>query len=202
MGPYIALVLGTGMLASLVATFSGAQEVKSAPVDDPEMYAVYSSLLRNSWIVRAKATNLVVQEETATDWRCLPSGKPMKMDWREVLDSLRSANNQVHTLRAGHDLGLPYQVVPSSTIAASMDKRVLDLARDGWQGFHRRYPDSRGYLQFSMVGFDAPRRRAMVYVAHHCGGLCGEGSHHLLERHDGQWREVQVPGLSQCHWLS
>lgn len=53
----------------------GIQESKPMPVDEPEAYAVYASLLPNEWIVRvAKAKTLVVQEETATNWQCMPSG--------------------------------------------------------------------------------------------------------------------------------
>ena len=195
--------LGTGILAALLSTFPRAQEVKPVAVDDREMYAVYSSLLPNEWIVRvAKAKNLVLQEETATNWSCMPSGKPMETDWKSVLDNFRSANVGLHLIRAGQDLGLPYEVVPASTIAASMDRPIPNLVSDDWQGFRTRFPDSGGYLQFSVVGFDAARQRAMVYVAHHCGGLCGGGVHHLLERDGDKWREAKVPGLIQCVWGS
>lgn len=203
MGRHIAVVLGTSIMALSVSTFPRAQEVKPVAVDDPEMYAVYSSLLPNEWVVRvAKAKNLVVQEETATNWSCMPSGKPMETDWKVVLDNFRSANAGLHAIRAGQDFGLPYQVVPASMIASSMDKPIPNLVSDGWQGFRRRFPDSGGYLQFSVVSFDAARQHAMVYMAHHCGGLCGGGVHHLLERDGDKWRAAKVPGLIQCQWVS
>jgi hypothetical protein len=150
----------------------------------------------------AKATNLVVQEETATNPGCMPSGKPMETDWKPVLDNFRAANAGSHVLRTGHELGMPYQVVPAATIIASMDRTIPNGGSDGWQGFRRRFPDSGGFLEMSVVGFDAKRQRAMVYMGHSCGGLCGGGMHHLLERVDTKWREAKVPGLMQCAWAS
>jgi hypothetical protein len=41
-----------------------------------------------------------------------------------------------------------------------------------WDGFYQKYPDSGGYMFLSAVGFDAPKQRAMVYMAGSCGGLC------------------------------
>ena len=62
--------------------------------------------------------------------------------------------------------------------------------------------DSGGYMVASAVGFDPVKRRAMVYMAHSCGALCGGGTHHLLEKVDGAWREAKIPGVSNCVWAS
>ena len=199
----LAVVTVIGVVVALAGWSSRAQIAKPIAVDDREMYAVYASLLQREWIVRvAKATNLVVQEETATNWGCMPSGKPMETDWKPVLDDFRSANAGSHVLLAGQELGLPYQVVARATIAASIDRPIPNGVSDGWQGFRRRFPDSGGFLQMSVVGFDSTRQRAMVYVAHSCGGLCGGGTHHLLERDGTRWREAKVPDLVQCVWAS
>ncbi|MFN8579370.1 MAG: hypothetical protein U0163_00125 [Gemmatimonadaceae bacterium] len=184
-------------------TVARSQNVPRNSVDDPDTYAVIASLLPNEWIVRAaKATNLVVQEETVTNWGCMPSGPPMEAEWKPVLEGFRLANAETHTFSADHAIGLPYQLVSASTIATSLDRPIPNLVSDGWQSFWQRYPKSGGYLQLSAVGFDALRRRAMVYVAHHCGGLCGGGMHHLFERDGAIWREVDPAGLRQCRWIS
>ena len=180
----------------------GIQEPKPMPVDGPESYLVYASLLPNEWVVRiAKAKHLVVQEETATNWQCMPSGKVLETSWKPVVDSFRTANESIRTIRAGQPLGLPYEVVPSRVISATFDKPIPNGVSDGWSGFYRKYPDSGGYLQVSSVGFDSARSRAMVYMAHLCGGLCGGGTHYLLEKIDGAWREANLD-LIQCRWDS
>jgi hypothetical protein len=199
----LAVVFAIGVVATFAGPSSQAQTANPVAVDDREMYAVYESLLPSEWLVRvAKAKNLVVQEETATNWGCMPSGKPMETDWKPVLGNFRSANAGSHVLRAGQQLGLPYQVVAGATIAASMNRPISNGVSDGWQGFPQRFPDSGGFLQMSVVGFDSSRQRAMVYMAHSCGGLCGGGTHHLLERDGIKWREAKVPGLVQCVWAS
>ena len=80
------------------------------------------------------------------------------------------------------DLRHPYLVVPRRDIMALFSK-----TGGNWPEFYRRYPDSGGYVEVSAVGFDRAKTRAMVYMAHHCGGLCGGGTHHLLEKVDGAW---------------
>ena len=200
----------SGVLAILLAVTGavclqalGTQAPKPTPVDDPEAYAVYASLLPNEWTVTvAKAKRLVVQEETATNWQCMPSGKPLETDWKPVLDSYRAANASIRSIRGNQPLGLPYDVVPSAVIGAAFEKPIPNGVYDGWGGFYRKYPDSGGYMQFSAVGFDADRTRAMVYVAHSCGGLCGGGMHHLLQKIDGAWREAKIDDLVQCTWAS
>jgi hypothetical protein len=178
------------------------QDSGATSVEDPEAYAVYASLLSNEWTVRvAHAKTLVFQEETGTNWRCLPSGKPLEEDWRALVDSLRSENAKPRRLRAGFPLGTPYLVVPSADITASFHDVPNDL-NFGWGGFYKRYPDSGGFMVVSAVGFDVSRKRAMVYMAHSCGSLCGGGTHHLLEKVDGAWREARLPGVSNCVWAS
>jgi hypothetical protein len=166
------------------------------------MYAVYASLLPNEWTVRvAHAKALVFQEETGTNLRCMPSGKPLEEDWRPVVESFRAENLKPRRLRTGFPLGTPYVVVASADITASFREMPND-PNLGWGGFYKRYPDSGGFMVVSAVGFDPSRKRAMVYMAHSCGSLCGGGTYHLLEKVDGAWREARVPGVSNCGWVS
>ena len=92
--------------------------------------------------------------------------------WTPVLDAYL-ANQTVHTLLPGRELGLPYKLVTAREIFA------LGLASG-----------SGGYFQMSAVGFDGAGTRAMVYMGYQCGGLCGGGNLHLLEKVNGGWREA------------
>lgn len=198
----VATLLLGAFVATLPTLSVTPQDPGTIAVEDPEAYAVYASLLPNEWTVRtAHAKTLVFQEETGTNWRCMSSGKPLEEDWRPVVDSLRSENARPRRLRVGFPLGTPYLVVPSADIKASFS----DLPNDpnfGWGGFYKRYPDSGGFMVVSAVGFDVSKKRAMVYMAHSCGSLCGGGTHHLLEKVDGAWRAANLPGVSNCVWAS
>lgn len=198
-----AAALFAGAFVAMLPTLPVLQQDPGAiSVEDPEAYAVYASLLPSEWTVRtAHAKTRVFQEETGMNWRCLPSGKPLEEDWRPVVDSFRSENAKPRRLRAGFRLGTPYLVVPSADIAASLHD-VRDDPNLGWDGFYRRYPDSGGFMVVSAVAFDASKQRAMVYMAHFCGSLCGGGMHHLLEKVGVAWQEARLPGVSNCAWAS
>ena len=192
------------MLAIIIPNGVRPQPSPSTPqrLDDPEAYRVYAALLPEEWIVReGRAKTLVFQEETATYRGCMPSGKPLETDWLAVVKDFTSANATPRLLRAGFDLGVPYLVVPSADIRGLIQSsRTSDPF--GWDGFYQKYPDSGGYMFVSAVGFDAPKQRAMVYMAHGCGGLCGGGTYHFLEKTGGVWRRARLADVTNCMWVS
>jgi hypothetical protein len=70
-----------------------------------------------------------------------------------------------------------------------------------WDSFYSRYPDSGGYIQLSAVGFSADKTKALVYLAHYCGSLCGTGGYAFLEKRDGKWVRATLKA-SECGWIS
>ena len=195
-------VVLVAILASFTLRAIAQISLTPKPIDDTESYAVYAALLPSQWTVRvARAKILVFQQETTTYPRCMPSGTPPEVDWREVIESFRAENAEGRVILPGYDLGLPYVVVASADVQATFREVPNDLML-GWSGFYKRYPDSGGFMQVSAVGFDTARARAMVYMAHSCGGLCGGGTYHFLQKIDGVWREVKVQGMTPCMWVS
>ena len=86
----VAVFVVTVMLSGFAAK---PQELQTKPVDDPEAYSAYTSLLPAEWSVRvAHAKTLVFQQETGTNWKCMPSGKPLETDWKLVVDSFHEEN--------------------------------------------------------------------------------------------------------------
>ncbi|HYM26062.1 MAG TPA: hypothetical protein VEU08_22750 [Vicinamibacterales bacterium] len=201
-----ALILAAAAAGGALWTLSGqALRPSSRPLEDPDAYAVIASLLPSEWSVRdAHAKRLVFQQETETYRQCMPSGPPLETDWKLVVESFWSENATTRLLRGDADLGIPYVVVPREEVRATLLEvpRVPNDPASGWTGFYRHYPDSGGFMIASAVGFDAAKKRAMVYLSHTCGGLCGGGQHHLLEKVDGRWREARVEGLNNCIWAS
>lgn len=180
---------------------SGGQAPESRAIEDPDVYAIYASLLPKEWPIEvARATRLVIQRETATYDECLPSGPPMKAEWASVLADYKARNARTKHILPDRALGYPYIVVPRAEIEAVFDRR--SPGRDPWRAFYERYPDSGGYMQFSAVGFNEAKTRALVYIAHHCGSLCGGGSHHFIEKVNGEWRETRPKDVTMCMWMS
>ena len=188
------------MVTAVLAVLSGAYAQESViRLDDEEVYRVYASLLPNEWPTRvARAKTLVLQEETEIETKCMPSGTPGEMGWRIVVEDFQRQKATVRRILPARDIGSDYVVVAKADLREIFE---ADLS-DSWRSFYDRFPDSGGITYVSAVGFDPAKTRAMVYVAHVCGRLCGGGTHHFLEKQDGVWREVEVPGVEQCVWMS
>lgn len=71
----------------------------------------------------------------------------------------------------------PYEIVDTKTIARL---EASDQPR----------PKSGGHIFLSPVGFNRGKTLAIVYTGSICGGLCGHAQFHLLEKVQGQWKEV------------
>jgi hypothetical protein len=72
--------------------------------------------------------------------------------------------------------------------------------------FDRQYPNSRGYVVLSAVGFNADKTLAVVsetFVSRPAGtrnAVENAGGFHALEKKDGHWLPANV--LSGCGWGS
>ncbi len=195
-------------LVGVILTLASAplalrQNVRATSIDDSEAYAVYASVLPDEWTVSvAHARTLLFQQETERSRDCMPAGGPLETDWKPVLDSFIKENAVVRRLRSGFSLGMPYEVAAAAEIEASF-RAVPEDQMFGWTGFNRRYPNAgNSIMVVSAVGFDPEKRRAMVYMAHSCGVLCGGGRYHFVERVAGSWRESRLPGVTDCQWES
>jgi hypothetical protein len=182
----------------MVAHSGQPQPASPRAIEDPEAYAVYASLIPEEWPVRAAgAKRLVVRRETASYDQCLPQPSALPAEWQPVLDSFKTENARVRIILPERQLGRPYIVVPTEQIMSMFENRPLG----DWEEFYDRYPDSGGFMEMSAVGFDGSKTHALVYIAHHCGGTCGGGTHHFLEKVDGVWRTAKV-SMTQCIWIS
>jgi hypothetical protein len=180
------------IVAALAAQTPTPQPV---PIEDPDAYAVFAAVLPKE---RVKA--LVVRAETGKMLPCVTSGAEYEQ-WKPVVESYLRENAARRVVSSRPPLVAPYIVVPVSEIEASFRTIEGDpLGR--WAGFYERFPSSNGYTELSAVGFDAAKQRAMVYVGHHCGMLCGGGRNHLLEKVDGEWREVASSQIALCQWTN
>jgi len=58
------------------------------------------------------------------------------------MENLREENAGVKLLQAGFALGIPYVVVPTADLQAS----IHGVPNSPWSGFYERYPDSGGFI--------------------------------------------------------
>jgi hypothetical protein len=191
------------VLSVLLLSIPLVQGSTPRELTDPEAYRVYAALLPDEWTVQsAHAETLVFEEETSMSGPCsLPSGGALETEWRDVLDDFRQRNATPMRLRPGMALGIPYLVVSRASLQA-LFATVGEERAGGWTTFYDMYPRSGGYMTISAVGFNVQKTRAMVYIGHSCGNLCGGGTYHFLEKSSRGWREVKLRDVTSCAWAS
>jgi hypothetical protein len=173
------------------------------PYLDTEAYEVYAARLPDEWPwAEAHAKQLVIQQETtvfpklSSGAECLPGGDDLPESWKEVLADYKKQNERTGVLARGFVIEKPYNLIPKQEFADLFKKDG-----PGWNGFYSRYPDSGGIIQLSAVGFNTVRTKAMLYVGHSCGWLCGGGGYSFVQKKDGKWVRAIVKGVS-CAWVS
>jgi hypothetical protein len=95
---------------------------------------------------------------------------------------------------------VPFQLTDSMTqqrltmLVDTIDRRdsnsVKMSAHAYWQAFGQLYPDHRGHIEFSAVGYDRLGENAILHVMFSCGPSCAEGQIVRLSRVGNRWRVV------------
>jgi hypothetical protein len=198
------IIPGALVLCALMHARPSANSTQEPqPYLDAEAYEVYAVRLPDQWPwAEAHAKQLVIQQETAvfpklgTDTECLPGGDDFPESWKEVLRDYKKQNEATRVLVRGFVIEKSYNLIPKQEFADLFKKDG-----PGWSGFYSRYPDSGGIIQLSAVGFNRERTKAMLYVGHSCGWLCGGGGYAFVQKKDGKWVRAIVKGVS-CAWAS
>ena len=156
-----------------------AQIGQNSPVNDSEAYSVYAAILPQIPVHVTTDRKVVLQRETEIRPQCMPSNGAISADWQQVVNDFKTENSYVRLLIPEQALQLGYMVLPRSELLAN---------------------SSGSYLQFSAVGFDSTKTKALVYAAFHCGPKCGGGRNYAVEKVGGIWREVNGSGITVCGW--
>lgn len=109
---------------------------------------------------------------------------PLKL--RQELVVANRTRHQLHVSGIGN----------TKVIASSEIQRLF---KNGWwEDFYRSHPGTAGYVEISQPVLSPNRDKALVYLAHHCDGLCGTGTVYLLARQAAAWHVVKEEML----WIS
>lgn len=87
------------------------------------------------------------------------------------------------------EASIPDVGLPTVHRTASSDVDAIFEA-GGWEDFYSRYPATAGTLQASLPVLTEDGSRALIFVEQACGGLCGTGYVHLLQRTPQGWKQV------------
>lgn len=167
------------------AITAGQASVTPKAYDAEDAYQIFSLLLPDEESYGFAKGTLVIQEDTlsnAVSESCLTPDAASR--FREAIADYKRINSKPWLLQRKFQIEKPYEIVSSDDIGVA-------FGDGGWKGFHKRWPNSGGYIVMSAVGFSKEKTQAIVYTVSGCGGSCGRWRFHLLEKIDGKWNEVR-----------
>ena len=163
-----------------------------------QAYEVYSTILPDEWAWRdAKSKTLLIRAETVSYQMCLAPDAQSRNVLDSAITDFSSVNRNTWRLDRLFDITKPYELVASDVLSAPF--KLAGPA--GWSNFNAEHPNSVGWIELSAVGFNDRKTIAVVYVGHHCGGLCGGGAFSVLHKVEGKWRPLPWSG-GTCAWAS
>jgi hypothetical protein len=124
----------------------------------------------------------LLQQETTIEKAGTPRVPEDELEWQAARDSFLRENERVRLLQPRR-LELPHRLISRADIDAD-DARLALKYPGGWQ----RRPGSMEYAAVSVVGFNAARNRAIVYLR-----FRSSGGPHYLEKRDGSWVHAKLP---------
>lgn len=187
-------------LVALTALAIPQDTVLPAPAtyDDAEAYKVYSTIPSQERPLHAADTRtLVIRIETEPYKMCVNPDKESERIVGSAIADYEKKNSKKWLLQRQFEIGKPYEMVSGD----ELDLIFRVQGSKGWPKFYERHPDSGGWIELSAVGFNALKTIAIVYAGHSCGGLCGGGTFHILQKVNGKWIPLQFNGTS-CAWAS
>lgn len=176
-----------------LGSISPAHPRQSNPdaVSDEE-YEIYSSLIKQLY-VQPNTRQVIIEERTFRydfavendePWREKNKKKGVSID-ESAADDYEARNNSKWLLnKNSFKLPVKTNLITDDDLRSIFHGSWGDLE---WINYYRRFPESRGFVMLSRIGFNTERTQALVYVGSRCGPGCGDIYFLLLEKANGVW---------------
>lgn len=163
-----------------------------------EEYVVYSALL-NRLSLDYDNQLLVIVDHTwdhgfsSEEWRKKSRGlrRIIKEVDRSALESYNSHNMK------RHQLTLSFKLKTKAILVHDQLEQIREdyiSGKDGWEEFHKKFPQSKYLLTLSRVGFNQAMDQALVSVITQAGITEGGTTLYLLRKISGVWK-VRVSAI-------
>lgn len=172
-----------------------------------ESYQVYDAAINKMFAgdkvafdSQTKIKKIVIRENTNTDYAYWEK----KENWQKVKDRLPGLSDEIIAdyearlkpstlLKQRFNLNLKYSLLSNNSYKSIFgDDLNANSTVNKWSHFYKRYPDSGGYIWLSNVGFNKTRDRALLFLVHWCGTLCGTGHYILMSKKSASWNVDRV----------
>jgi len=169
-----------------------------ASSEESEEYAVYSALIKDEF-VKDNVKLLVISDRTlfyanpdylnstTYEERIQQTKKFYPSVPEDAIVDFETKHLQPFGLSPKFNLPVMYKLI---------DYARLERDKDGTsiRSFYEEYPEARGIISLSRVGFNKLRNEAFVRVEYTFCPLCGHGGMVLLKKESGIWRVVEDLG--------
>lgn len=166
--------------------------------EDSDAYAIYSALLLTEPL-RVTVWNIRNQTERGPLEVCVTPPSDQEQIYRPVIRQFEIRNQEKLSLKRSFDL--PAYNLVNAHLSCPRCGAVPHFA-DPVREKSVPAPDKiLPNFEVSAVGFNNEHTRALVYVGHHCGNLCGGGTYHLMVKMNGTWEpDREFRGEISCLW--
>ena len=193
------------LLLALAVTFLGVAKVNS-DVDgvssdsvQQEEASVYAFHVNSEYV--KKDTKLIVLRDQ-TSRGVDETENRLRKRLRDSLKQIQQETIEDFIARNGRSWGLNKNPAVQFKVKHVLISRKVETqvfqGRQGWQVFYARYPDSRGIITLSRVGFSKDQTQAILYVENQSHGRTGSGYYVLFRKRGEKWEEV----ARSLVWLS
>ena len=159
-----------------------------------EEYEIYSSLIKELYI-EPNTKQVVIEERTFRYDFAVQDDEPWREKWKDkkkglavddsAADDYEAKNGQKWLLNKD-SFKLPVKV----SLITDLDLKSIFHGNWGeltWISYYRKFPDVRGFVMLSRIGFNTSRNQALIYVGSRCGPGCGDLHFLLLQKENGVW---------------
>ncbi len=180
-------------LGSVAVSTPQSQSTPDEAVSDEE-YGIYSSVIKQFYV--QPSTKLVIVEERTFRYDFAnDNDEPWRDKWKDkkkglaleqsAADDYEAKNSQKWLLnKASFKLPVKTELITDLDLKAIFHGNWGELQ---WINYYRRFPDARGFVMLSRIGFNTHHTQALLYFGSRCGPGCGDLHFLLLQKENGTW---------------
>ena len=183
---------GASVGTATSATSASTTSTTSAPTAPQttvtaDEYDVYSALIQSVYIDPIQPKQIVIATVDTRQPTSFGEAAPaIKSFWPDLSDDIlgdfKAKNRSSSALERTFTLSVPYTLMSEQEVAS-----IFSSSATGWDKFYAKYPDAKGFLALSRVGFNQAKDTAVLYTEIRVALTAGEGDVVLMKKTDGRW---------------
>jgi len=164
-------------------------------LDDNE-YQIYSLILKEKFTF----TNYLVVKQKTSKSNSISVAiannyyQPLKTEFPNLDTTIFTALVENNVL--AYNLDNKFNIsTKTATLISNEESLYLFNSKDvnqSWSNFYRKYPNSKGMIEMSRVGFSSDKSQAIVAVGYYYGSLGADGLLIYLTKEQNSWRIIKT----------